>query len=383
MTTRLWLGTAGLASVVLGCSWSHSVLAQGSILLPPPVVTAQPPGPSAPRPATAVQPPVIQQAAGVAPRGVVKSRVVARINGVPILEEEVVATALPLIQERKRHIPEQFWGQLEKEAYQRILDDMITDEAIIQDAAIKVPPPVLKRYQEVMNKEFEKLLKQDRAVAQLPSKDAEKIKDIFERRGQSVDLMRRQFIRHNLALAWVRESSRNLIDEATTREKLLDYYRANPAEFAKPERVVWQHIFVDVDRYDSRAAARQVAETVWQLLRNTRTEEEFNTLVEKYADVDSKVRRGAGQGSLRGEIRPKELEKHIFEQPAGGQGPVVETSRGYHVFRVVEHTPHEIVTFEKACSGLRRKLEDKVTEAEFTRMGKEARAKTVLEMIEN
>lgn len=381
MTTRQWLGTAGLACWVAGCGWSRPALAQGQVLLPSRQVA---PASRPMAPAGVTQPPVqqqqpIQQMGGTAPRGVVKSRVVARVNGSPILAEEVAVAALPFIQENKKRFAEQVWAQIEKDITQRVLEDMITDEAIIQDAAIKVPPPVMKRFQEMASKEFDKVLKKDK---QAPQNDPEQLKTYYEQRGQSVDLMRRQYIRHLLAIEWVRERSKTYLDQETTREKLLEHYRANPAEFTKPERVVWQHVFVDVDRYATPQAARQVAETVWQLLRNSKTEDEFNTLVEKYADVDSRARGGSGQGNLRGEIRPKELEKYVFEQPAGGQGPVVETSRGYHIFRVVEHTLHEVMTFEKACSTLKKRLEDKLTDAEFGRLGKEMREKAVIEVLD-
>jgi parvulin-like peptidyl-prolyl isomerase len=370
--TRQWLWAAGVACVV-GSGWSRPVQAQPT--QPPNRV----PTGFAVQPPTQT-PPEIQQASTVLPKGIVRSRVVARVNGSPLLAEEIAVTALPLIQESKKRYPEQLWDRIEKEAYQTVLEQMITDEAIIQDAAIRVPPPMMKRFQEVMAREFEKVLKRDKLAPK--TDDPEQLKAYYEQRGQSLDLMRRQFIRHNIALAWVQELTRSKTDQETTRERLLEYYRANPAEFTRPERVVWQHIFVDVDRYDSAAAARQVAETVWQLLRNARTEDEFNTLVEKYADVDSKARRGSGQGNLKGEIRPKELEPFVLSQPTGGQGPVVETSRGYHIFRVVEHSPHEVITFEKACNGLKKKLEDRLVEAEFMRIGKEMRAKAVIEIMD-
>jgi parvulin-like peptidyl-prolyl isomerase len=378
MMTQPWLGTVLVTYLLLGCGWSRSALAQGTTLLPP--AQATPPASLPLQQSVTPQPPAIQQTGGTLPRGVVKSRVLARINGSPILEEEVTMTALPFLQGRKKQVPEQYWAQLEQEAYKQVLDDIITEEAIIQDAAIKIPPPVMKKFQDMLNKEFDKILKKDKQAPQ--TEDPEQLKAYYESRGQSVDIMRRQFIRRQLALEWVREKTRSYVDAETTREKLLEYYRANPAEFTRPERVVWQHIFVDVDRYESAAAARQVAETVWQLLRSAKTDAEFNALVDKYADVDSKTRRGSGQGNLKGEIRPKELEPFVFAQATGGQGPVVETSRGFHVFRVTEHTPHEVMTFEKASTELKRKLENKLIEAEFTRIGKEMRDKAFVEILD-
>lgn len=311
-------------------------------------------------------------------KGIVKSRVIARINGSPILEEEVIATSSAMLNEAKKRIAEQYWGQLERELQTKALEDLITEEAIIQDAAIRVPQGV-KKLQEVANKEFDKTLRRDKEIVKLKTDD--EIKEYLKSQGRSLDIMRRQYIRSFLARQWIMELSRDLIDQSTTRERMLEYYRANPQEFLKKEKVVWQHIYIDVDRYNNAQSARQVAETVWQLVRNARTEDEFNAIVTKYADGISKARSGSGEGNLRGEIKPTELERFVFEQPSGGQGPVVETSRGYHVFRVVEHTPEEMISFEKACLELKRRLEDKVIMGEFMRLSKELRAKAFIEVL--
>lgn len=383
MKTSHVVSIAWWAVVLLGCGWSHSAMAQGKtdLLLPP---AGSLPRGTGNAPATGQQPvvqPPIQQVGNSAPppKGVVKAQVIARVNGSPILKEEVEAAASMIFNESKKRIPEQLWGRYEQELKAKALEDMITEESIVQDASIRIPPQSVKRIQEIANKEFDKILRRDKEVIKL--KTEEEIKDYFQAQGKSVDLMRRQFIRSFLANQWVRELCRDKSDVETTREKLLEYYRNNPAEFQKKERVVWQHIYIDVDRYASVQAARQVAETAWQLLRNAKTEAEFNAIVEKYADGISKVRSGTGEGNLRGEIRPVELERFVFEQPAGGQGPLVETSRGYHLFKVVEHTPEEMLSFEKVCIELRRKLEDRIIQNEYSRLAKVMRDKAFIEML--
>lgn len=385
MKTGHLLSIAGWV-LVLGCGWSHTALGQtkGDLLLPPagslPLGTGNPAKPAVTKAVPSDQPPGnIQQTSNTIPKGVVKTRVIARVNGSPILEEEVIASASMMFGEAKKRIAEQFWGQLERELQNKALEDLILEEAIIQDAAIKIPPQSIKKIQEVANKEFDKLLRKDKEVVKL--KTDEELKEYFKTQGKSVDLMRRQFIRSFLATQWIREMCRDLSDTETTRERLLEYYRTNPQEFLRKERVAWQHIYIDVDRYKNAQEARQVAETAWQLLRNAKTNDEFNAIVAKYADGISKARSGAGEGNLRGEIKPTELERFVFEQPTGGQGPVVETSRGYHIFRVTEHTPEEMMSFEKACIDLRRKLEDKVYQAEFIRLSKMMRERAFVEIL--
>lgn len=377
------LGMTGWVLVAVGCSWTGNTLAQGKtdLLFPPagslPKGTGNPPAMSQ---SPSKQPPGgIQQTSNVVPKGVVKSRVIARVNGSPILEEEVISSASMMMTEFKKRTQEQFWPQLEKEVMQKALDDLITEEAVIQDASIRIPAQAMKGIQVAANKEFDKFLRRDKEVVKL--KTEEEVKEYLQSQGKSIDIMRRQFIRSFLATQWIRELCRDKIDQETTREKLLEYYRANPQEFLRKEKVVWQHIYIDDDRYSSKQASRQVAETVWQLMSNAKTEEEFNAIVVKYADGVSKARSGSGEGHLRGEIRPVDLERFVFELPAGKQGPVVETTRGYHVFRVLEHTKEEMLSFESVCLELRRRLDDRINQNEFIRLSKIMKEKAFIEML--
>ncbi len=386
MKTGHLLSIVGWAFVVMGCC-SHSVLAQGKgdLLLPPagslPLGTGNTPKPGGAKATSTDQPPSnIQQTGGNLPKGVVKSRVIARVNGSPILEEEVISASQERIADAKKRITQQLWPDLEKEYRAQALNDLIIAEVIIQDAAVKIPKEAIKKMQEVANKEFDKMLRKDKEVVKL--KNEEQLKEYFNNQGKSIDLMRRQFIRGFIASTWIRELCRDLTDQETTRERLLDYYRNNPKDFLRKEKVVWQHIYIDVDRYANAQSARQVAETVWQLLRNAKTDEDFNAIVTKYADGVSKARSGSGEGNFRGEVKPVELEKYVFEQPTGGQGPVVETSRGYHVFRVKEHTPEEMLTFEKVCIELKRKMEEKIYDIEFNRLSKVMRERAMVEMMD-
>lgn len=383
-TSQRWIMCGCI--MLLGCHGAPSLVAQGKadLLFPPagslPQGTGNPPARAANAPGMQQPSGAIQQTSNTLPKGTVKSRVIARVNGSPILEEEIISATNMMMNEAKKRIAQQYWAQLERELSQKALDDLVTEEAIIQDAAIKIPPPAMKNIQEVGNKEFDKIMRRDKEVVKLKTED--EIKEYFNNQGKSIDLMRRQFVRSFIATQWIRELCRDKSDTETTRERLLEYYRANPNEFLKKERVVWQHIYIDVDRYSSVQAARKVAETAWQLLRNAKTDKEFNDIVEKYADGISKARSGSGEGNFRGDIRPTELERFVFDQPTGGQGPLVETSRGYHLFRVIEHTPEEMISFEKVCNDLKRKMEDRIYQAEFTRLSKQIKDKAYIEMLD-
>jgi parvulin-like peptidyl-prolyl isomerase len=370
--------TIGWLSLLLGCGWSHTVLAQGTTLLPPPDTAAQPPLSAPLQNASAPRSDTIQQTSANAPRGELRSCVVARVNGSPILLDEQIAAANDYIEAVKKQnvvISERD----EKAIRAHMLDELITREAILQDANIKLPPQALKKFEQALNQEFEKKIKKDTRAQNFKTDDERK--EYFKKQGKSLDLMRQQFIRQSLANEWIRNLCRERMDRETTREAVWEYYQSHPDEFKRKERVEWQQIFVDVDRYGTVAEARHQAEVAWRLLQNAKTDDDFNKVVEKYADGISKARRGAGDGNFKGDIKPRELEQFVFAQPAGGQGPVVETSRGFYVFRVTAHTPAEIISFEKASKDLKKKLENMILDEEFKRLSKEMRERAFVEML--
>jgi parvulin-like peptidyl-prolyl isomerase len=378
--TRPILLIVSWAGLLLGCGWSHTALAQGTTLLPPPTSVGQPPLSVPLQNPPPVRPEGVQQASVNVPHGELRSCVVARVNGSPILLDEQLAIVAEYIEMyKKQGIPKEIIERDEKQIRLRSLEDLILREAIIQDASIKLPAPALKKFEQQLNQEFEKKIKKETKAENFKTDDERK--EYFKKQGKSLDLMRQQFIRQALANEWIRNSCHERIDRETTREALLEYYQANPEEFKRKERVEWQQIFVDVDRYGSVAEARHQAEVAWQLLRNAKTDADFTALVDKYADGISKARRGAGDGHFKGDIKPKELEQFVFAQPAGGQGPVVETSRGFYIFRVTAHTPAEIISFEKASNEIKKKLENKILQEEFDRRSKEMRDRAFIEML--
>jgi hypothetical protein len=372
--------TIGWASLLLGCSWSHTALAQGTTLLPP-TSTQGPPPISVPLQSAPVpRLEGVQQASANVPRGELRSCVVARVNGSPILlDEQLAATSEHMEMLQKQNIPKELIEREEKSIRAHMLDELITREAILQDAIIKLPPPALKKFEQTLSQEFDKKIKKDTRAQNF--KTDEERKEYFKKQGKSLDLMRQQFVHQALATEWIRNLCRDRIDRETTREAVWEYYQSHPEEFKRKERVEWQQLFVDVDRYTNVAEARHQAEVAWRLLQNAKTEEDFAKLVEKYADGISKARRGAGDGNFKGDIKPKELEQFVFSQPAGGQGPVVETSRGFYIFRVTVHTPAEIISFENASKDLKRKLENIILDEEYKRLSKEMRDRAVVEML--
>jgi peptidyl-prolyl cis-trans isomerase SurA len=345
------------------------------------------------QPVTLVSRPTLRAAtSGLAglpePTGSITASVVARVNGQPILAEEVMGAAAPRLAEAKSRVPPEQFAAAQTEIFADELENIINRELVLQDAAGRVKGRGMDQLREAANKDFDKNLRKQRE--QLGLKTNEELRDWYAQRGISLDEARRQKERSFVAMEYIRNLIRNEID-GVDREQMLEYYRQNPKEFEKPERVVWQWIWVDIDSFTSPdpmdekkfipdfAAARRYADMILVKWKAVRSQEEFNALVEQYAHGPSKRNQGQGEGQSRGQIRPAELENVLFNLQPGQFGSIVETPTGLHLVRVTEHTPGGKTSFEEACPEVKRRLQNKIGLAEYNKILKELRAKALIE----
>jgi parvulin-like peptidyl-prolyl isomerase len=320
--------------------------------------------------------------------GQITASIIARVNGQPILVEEVMSAAAGRISEARRTVPEAQWASAQAEILANELQQMIDRELLIQDAGTRVRGKGMEMLKEAANKEFDKTLRKRKE--QLGMKSDQELRAEMAKQGLNLDEERRQYERGFVAMEYVRNLVRTKID-AIDRQQMLEYFRQHAKEFDRPERVVWQWLFVDFDNFSKpdpgtqgkfivdKAAARQYAETVRDQLQRATTKEAFEALVDKYAHTRSKTNRGQGEGQVRGEIRPAEVESVLFTLQPNQIGPIVESAQGYHVIRLVERTPGGKVSFEEACPDIKRRLQSKIGMEEYNRTLKELRAKATIE----
>lgn len=378
MKIRQWLLAAGTLATV-GCALPPNLAAD---LGPPRGGTAvralapQPPPP--PGRGAGGTGPIQRTAATEGPiaGGVLTARVVARVNGQPILFEELVNAASWRLDEIRGQVPQEHWAELEAHVYKAELEELINRELLMQDALTRVPASALEKVKEAGSKEFDKSLRKQREQLKLKSDD--ELRRYYETKGQSLAEMRRQFERGFVAQEYMRNLIMDKIDNID-REDMLEYYRKHPDLFNKPETFNWQHIFVDVDRFASREAARQHAQNVHRQVQQIKRAEEFAALAEQHSHGTSKYRKGEGDGNRRGIIRPTELEPYLVKLQNGQVGPLIETERGYHIFRLVEHNPGGKVPFATACIEIKQRIKNERGSEEVKRITKELRAKALIE----
>ena len=111
-----------------------------------------------------------------------------------------------------------------------------------------------------------------------------------------------------------------------------NYYNKNLSEFQQPERIKLKNILVSIKKFPDPGKALNLAKDIAKRLHEGC---DFDGLAKMYSDGP-----GAAEGGLmgyvkRGDLLP-EIEKAVFDLKPGEVTGIVQSSLGYHVFKVEE-----------------------------------------------
>jgi parvulin-like peptidyl-prolyl isomerase len=136
------------------------------------------------------------------------------------------------------------------------------------------------------------------------------------------------------------------IDEIeVTDEEVSEYYELHKREFLRPERVRVSQILVKTE-----GKAVEILERV----KNASGEDFREIAREESSGVEAS--KGGEMGLFEMGQLPSEMEKVVFSLKAGEISPVVESSYGYHIFRLDEKLEPELVPEDSAFSEIKIKI---------------------------
>ncbi|MBM3284311.1 MAG: hypothetical protein FJY81_00385 [Candidatus Aminicenantes bacterium] len=130
-------------------------------------------------------------------------------------------------------------------------------------------------------------------------------------------------------------------------EEIRRYYELHKSEFFLPERVQVSQILL---------LSEAEAMVIWEKVRSA-SEEEFRVAARTQSIGPEASRAGEMGVFQRGQL-PLELETAIFSLAEGEVSPVIESSYGFHIFRLDRKFESEWIPLEEATDSIRRALLD-------------------------
>ncbi len=148
---------------------------------------------------------------------------------------------------------------------------------------------------------------------------------------------------------YIREITR---DVSVGDDEIRTYYDSHPAEYFLPGRIQVSQILLSME---SKAVE------VWERARLA-DENGFRDLAQSES-VGPEASEGGVMGIFQKGQLPPEMEEAIFAMREGEVSPIVESSYGFHIFRLDKRFEPEQISFEDAAPAIRRKVFDLKAEA--------------------
>jgi|WetSurMetagenome_2_1015567.scaffolds.fasta_scaffold01293_11 peptidyl-prolyl cis-trans isomerase C len=155
-----------------------------------------------------------------------------------------------------------------------------------------------------------------------------------------------------LASEYIRKKTATSAVGSVTEKEIADYYQANPAEFAVPEKIKGITLFIVVRPDSSRETVERKKDDIEQLVKQAREGQDFLAIVKRYSEEGVKEE---SDFFARGRLVP-ELEKVAFSLKIGEISPVVKVTDGFIAFKLTGRQPAGKLSFGEVKNAIYQKL---------------------------
>jgi peptidyl-prolyl cis-trans isomerase C len=258
--------------------------------------------------------------------------VVARVNGVNItrkdLDTAVQAFGYQMARQGRRVPPAQA-AALE----QRVLDELIGRQLILQQGTKQIPADVDKKVQEQI----------DQTKTRMGGDD--EFKKTLSDTGVTLEQYTRQ-VRDNII---IRETIDGMVDKQVkiSPEEAKAFYDGNPDQFKQPELVRASHILIRCSPDATDEVKKEKRAQIDAALALVKGGSKFADVAKKVSEDPGSAENGGDLGYFpRGRMVP-EFDTVAFSLKTNEISGVITTQFGYHILQVTGRKPAQILPFDQ------------------------------------
>lgn len=160
-----------------------------------------------------------------------------------------------------------------------------------------------------------------------------------------------------------------------THQEMLDYYKAQAAEFAVPAKCRFEILTVKFASFPTKAEA-------WNKIAQMGNEVYFGapfaTIARKHSEEPHAEQGGYYDWTTQGSLASEVIDQAIFTLEPGKLSAILEDARGYHIIRVLERTQAGQVDFIVAQPGIKDAIIAQKRDADIKKCVETLRAKTAV-----
>lgn len=287
-----------------------------------------------------------------------ESLVLARVNGHPIVLDEVLKlVGSQLIQDQSSLTDEEFRSKQNKRINTAI-KTLLERQLLLQQARLEWPEAqiavVHKQALEQFGKRLNKIM-QEVGVSTESELNARLSQD-----GSTLEELKTSHKDSFLAQRFLRSKIQDSM--LTNRQQMLDYYQAHPDEFHIPAQVRWQHIEITLpsDHLTGRHSQCRCSSCLQgrRLKAKLDAETDFEALAREHSDGPRRADGGNWDWTRKGSLTEPVLDTLLFSIPPGTTSPVLEGASALHIVRILERQPSKQMPFPETQKEIRLKLQE-------------------------
>jgi parvulin-like peptidyl-prolyl isomerase len=303
------------------------------------------------------------------------SRVVATVNGSPIFAFEVLDKYGTHLAEARGQMQPQEFRRLTDTLIQRDLQGHIDRMVLTQSLQASLKKEQMEMLEKHLNRMFDRQV--ERLKKEMNVNSTVELDEELQKQQTSLANYRSAWINQQMAVEYLGMKSALQKEAELGRPELVAYYEAHIDQYSYPEQVKWQQITVTWAKHGGKQKAFD--SVLRKAVDELRAGAEFAEVARKHSDGPTASEGGHWGWTRKGSLVDKDLERVLFETPAGTISQVIVGSGSYHLVKVIERKQAGVVPFSELQDEIKQKLESKARQEATQRVLKELRAKATVE----
>lgn len=305
------------------------------------------------------------------------ARIVAIVNGEPILAGDVLGPVNQMIDEKmasltpeqRAAVSEEEIDQFKEQALKQMLPGLIDIKVVYLDFMRSVPSDRKEEMQQMLEKNYDEYqLETDLKNAEVTTQAELDMK--LREMGGSLAKKKRQFVEKLVAQQQIQRKIKK--DEEVTHQQMLDFYEEHSDEYQVSAKAKWEQLMVKFSEFPNRQAAWEAtAEMGNQVLRGA----PLDAVAKRHSQGIKAANGGQYDWTTKGSLKNETVDQAIFSLPIGQLSPIIESAEGFHIVRVVDRKESGMVPFTEAQVGIKEKIQNGRRQAEMETYLKDVKSK--------
>ena len=270
----------------------------------------------------------------------VGSRVVATVNGSPVFESDILDRYRPQLMAARQQMSDIEFGKLKLALLERDLGVHLENQLLVRAMLSTLSPEQHEMLEEQLQGAFNDHIAD--MAAQMGVTTQLEVERELQKRGGSIELIRKEFANQALAVEYLRAKAE--VKEGVERSELLAYYREHLKDYAREAEVKWMQLSVSFRKHGSKAAAdAHMQKAIAELQQG----QEFAEVAKKYSDGPTAAEGGMRDWLKKGSLADEDIENTLFSMQSGQMSQVFTGKSRLQVVKVIESKPARHVPFEE------------------------------------